>query len=89
MKLSLHRWTVVAMRGDAQTRSGWVVNKWFWIPGQSETEIFAASMNDDVIVMHSHAPDGVLLMARLAGPAWKRWRRQCERKGKIGAAGRR
>lgn len=70
MILSADRWTVVARR--VVRPSG---DQWAWVEGALPAALCAASDADEVILMHRHHAGGVDLVARLAGPVWRRWRR--------------
>lgn len=67
--LSPDAWTVVAHR----VRSG-PVHHWQWEPGVGVKHLQAQSEADAVVLMHRRTPTGVELVARIAGPAWRRMR---------------
>jgi hypothetical protein len=76
MNLSLDRWTTVAHRVQDAGR-------WDWVEGVAVKLLHRAVENDDVILMHRHHVGGIDLVARLAGPNWRRLRRAIsERRGR-------
>jgi hypothetical protein len=82
MMLTIDKWTTVAHRG--LTGSGvHAYHVWRWVEGVQVKTLHEDVAADRVILMHRHSPEGVELVARVAGPAWRRLRRSItERRGK-------
>lgn len=76
MTVTQSRWTPIAER----MTTGFGEHRWRWFQGHSPLATIQQSDADKVILMHQRQPDGgVLLVARLPGPAWLRWRTWCGR----------
>jgi len=63
-----HEWTVIA-RSEKPGRWQWSQG---WAPGMAQS--YAAE--DRIVMMHRKAPTGWDLVARLAGPAWRKFQRR-------------
>ena len=70
VELSDSEWTVVARRGVVGQY--FPVHCWLYEPSVSAIALRAASDDDRVILMHRHTGKNVEMVARLAGPKWRR-----------------
>ena len=76
MRITADEWTTVAARGVGDY-GRW---HWSWTYGHDARATTAAAEADKIILMHQRQADGsVVLVARLAGPSWLRWRSWCSR----------
>jgi len=58
-------WTVIAHSPEP--------GRWVWAYGHTSVATMRASDDGTLIVMHRKRPDGWELVARAAGPGWRRW----------------
>lgn len=65
------RWTVIAWRPDAPLDPGLGV-RWTWIAGWDSRSMHRRSARDEVIAMQRVTADRRELVARVAGPWWRR-----------------
>jgi hypothetical protein len=66
-EITADRWTVVA------TRTG---RFWSYRNGHTGAALVAAADADTIVLMHRRAAEGWELVARLAGPVWRRFQAQ-------------
>lgn len=65
MSLTTLEWTIIA-------RSS-VPGHWHWTGGHTPDAARKDSDANKIIMMHRRTPHGWELVARLTGPAWRRW----------------